>query len=112
MARDAVAHFPGEIQSLPSVLEHVHDPQALFVVTEPAGHEPVDDALTGVAERRMAEIVTERDGLGELFVQPQHFRDAARDLRDLQRVGETRAVVIAGRRKKHLRLVLEPAKRL
>ena len=112
VARDAVAHFPGEIQPLPAVLEHVDDAQALLVVAEPAGHEPVDHALAGVAERRMAEIVAERDRLGQLLVQAQHLGDAARDLRDLERVRQPRAVVIAGRREEHLRLVLEPPERL
>ena len=69
-------------------------------------------ALAGVAERRMPEVVPERDGLGQLLVQPQHLGDAARDLRDLERVREPRAVVIARRREEHLRLVLEPPERL
>ena len=60
----------------------------------------------------MAEVVTERDGLGQLLVQPQHLGDAARDLRDLERVRQARPVVIAGRREEHLRLVLQPAKGL
>ena len=36
----------------------------------------------------------------------------ARDLRHLERVRQPRAVVIAGRREEHLRLVLQPAERL
>ena len=110
--RDAVAHFPREVQALPIVFEHIDDAQALFVVVEPAGHERAENALAGVAERRVAEVVPERDRFGQLFVQAQHLGDGARDLRDLERVRETRAVVIAGRRKKDLRLVLQPAKRL
>ena len=65
-----------------------------------------------MAERRVAEIVAERDGLGQLLVQVQHLRDRARDLRDLERVRQPRAVVIARRREEHLRLVLEAAERL
>ena len=72
----------------------------------------VEDALAGVSERRVPEVVSERDRFGQLFVEPQHLGDAARDLRDLQRVGQPRAVVIAGRREEHLGLVLEPAERL
>ena len=58
------------------------------------------------------EIVAERDRLGQLLVQAQHLGDRARDLRDLERVRQPRAVVIAGRREEHLRLVLQPAERL
>src|SRR6185295_11224593 len=112
MLRDAVAHFPREVQSRAVVLQRVDDAEALLVVVEAAGHQRVDDALTGMAERCVAEIVAERDRFGELFVQPQDLGDRARDLRDLERVRQPRAVVIAGRREEHLRLVLEASKRL
>ena len=45
-------------------------------------------------------------------LQPQHLGDAARDLRDLERVRQPRAVVIAGRREEDLGLVLQPPERL
>src|SRR5262249_34404844 len=44
-----------------------------------------------------------------LFVQAQHLRNRARDLRDLERVRQARAVMIPGWRKEHLGLVLQPA---
>ena len=94
------------------VLEHVDDAQALLVVIEAAGHQLAQHALAGVAERRVAQIVAERDRLGQLFVQAQHLRDGARDLRHFERVRQARAVVIAGRREEHLRLVLEAPERL
>ena len=93
-------------------LEHVDDAQALLVVVEPARHELAQDALAGVAERRVAEVVAERDGLGQLFVQAQHLGDGPRDLRHLEGVGEPRPVVVAGRREEDLRLVLQPPERL
>ena len=109
---DAVAHFPRQVQAAPVVFEDVDDAQALEVVLEAAGHERVQHALAGVAERRVSEIVAERDRFGQLLVQAQHFRDGARDLRDLERVRQARPVVIAGRREEHLRLVLQPAEGL
>src|SRR5687767_1121945 len=63
-------------------------------------------------ERCVPEVVTKSDGLGELLMQLQHLRDGARDLRDLERVCQTRAVMIARGREEHLGLMLEPAKRL
>ena len=110
--RDAVADFPREVQAAAVVLEQVDDAQALLVVVEAAGHQLIDDPLAGVAERRVPEIVAERDRFGELLVQPQHLGDRAGDLRHLERVRQPRAVVVAGRREEHLRLVLEPAERL
>ena len=92
--RDAVAHFPRQVEPLAVVLEHVDDAETLLVVVEAAGDEIVEDALAGVAERRVPEIVPERDGLGQLLVEPQHLGDAARNLRDLERVRQAGAVVI------------------
>ena len=110
--RDAVPHFPRKVQPLTIVFEHVDDTKALLIVIEPAGDQIVEDALAGMTERRVPEIVPERDRLGQLLVQLQHLRDRSRYLRDLERVGQPRAVVVAGGREEHLRLVLEPAKRL
>ena len=109
---DAVTHFPCQVQAFAIVLEHVDNAQALLVVIEAARHQLAQDTLTGMAERRVAKIVAERDRLGELLVQVQHLGDRSRDLRNFQRVRQAGAVVIAGRRKEHLRLVLEAAKRL
>ena len=90
----------------------IDDAQALLVVVEAARHQRADDALAGMPERRVAEVVAERNRFGQLLVQPQHLGDRPRDLRDLEGVGQARAVVIAGRREEDLRLVLQPAERL
>ena len=82
------------------VLEHVDDAQALFVVIEAARHEAAQHTLAGMAERRVAEIMPERDRFGQLLVEAQHLRDRARDLRDFERVRQPRAVMIAGRRER------------
>ena len=110
--RDAVADFPREVQAPPVVLQDVDDAEALLVVVEASGHQAIDDPLARVTEWRVSEIVAERDGFGELFVQAQHLGDRARDLRHLEGVREPRAVVVAGRREEDLRLVFEPAEGL
>ena len=112
MMRDAVAHFPRQVQPLAIVFEHVDDAQALVIVVESAGDELVEHALARMAERGVAEVVAERDRFGELFVQLKHLRDRSRDLRNLERVRQPRAVVIACRREEHLRLVLQTPERL
>jgi hypothetical protein len=60
----------------------------------------------------VSQIVPERDGLGQILVQPQCAGDRARDVTDVERVGESHPVVIAFRREEHLGLVLETAERL
>src|SRR4029078_11574157 len=83
-----------------------------LVVVETAGHQAVDDSLARMAERRVVEIVSQRDGFSQLFVKPQHLRERCGDLRDLEGVGEPGAVVISGGGEKHLRLVFQTTKRL
>jgi hypothetical protein len=65
-----------------------------------------------VPERRVAEIVPQADRLDQVLVQIERAGHRARDLRDLQRVGQPRAEVVALRRYEHLRLVLQPPERL
>ena len=73
---------------------------------EPARAEPVERSLPRVAERRMAQIVAERDGLGQVLIQAQCAGNCACDLRDLQRMGQAGAVVVALRGQKDLRFLL------
>ena len=114
VVEDAVAHLPRQVEAAAVVLQHVDDAQALLVVVESAGRGSRSSSalFAGVTERRVAEVVPERDRLGELLVEPQHLGDRPRDLRHLERVREPRAVVVAVRREEHLRLVLQPAERL
>ena len=71
-------------------------------------HLPLQLVLAGVAERRMAEVVRQRDRLGQILVQPQRPRQRPRDLRHLQRMGQPGAVVVALVRDEDLGLLLQP----
>ena len=64
-----------------------------------------------MAEWRMADIMAERDGLREVFIEPQRARNRARNLRDLEAVRHARPIVVA-RDDVDLRLVLETTERL
>ena len=64
-----------------------------------------------MAERRVPEIVSERDRLGEVLVESEGTRDGARDLSDLERVGQAGAVVVAFRGEEDLGLVREAPER-
>jgi hypothetical protein len=79
---------------------------------EVLGHAGVEHRLADMAERGVAEVVAEPDRLGQILVERQCPRNGARDLGDLQRVGQPRAVMVALGRDEDLRLVLEAPERL
>ena len=65
--------------------------------------------FTRVAERWMPDIMSKAKRLGQILVKPERARDAATDLRDLDTVGQTDAVMIAIGRHKDLRFVAQAA---
>src|SRR5690606_249771 len=113
---DALERLPGQVQAgeaRVALLELRDDAQALAVVVE-AAHVPrelVEGLLAGVAEGRVAEVVGQRDRLGQVLVEAQRAGDAGGDLRHLQRVRQARAVVVALVVHEDLRLVLEAPER-
>ena len=111
MIDDTVPHFPCQIQTFAVIFELFHDAQALLIVLESLRQQFVKHLLACMSERRMPEIVTHGDRFGEILVEPQCAGDRSGDLRDLKRVRQPRAVVIALRCKKHLRFMLQPAER-
>jgi hypothetical protein len=74
-----------------------------------SGHECVQGLLARVAKGRVPEIVTQANGLGEVFVHSQCSGQGPPDLGHLQGVGQARAVIVTLRHDKDLGLVLEPA---
>ncbi len=116
VVQDAVPDLVRQIQPAAVALQVLDDTQRVLVVAEPTprrGLERVGQRLlAGVAERRVSEVVAERDRLGQVLVQLQRARHRARDPDHLERVGQPRAVVVALRRDEDLRLVLEAPERL
>src|ERR1700754_3558117 len=116
MLEDSLARLEGEVQAIERAipfLEQVDDTQRLQVVLEAAVvlHARVERVLSRVPERRVPQVVRERDRLDEIFVEPQVARDRSRDLRDLERVRQPRAEEIAFVIDEDLRLVLEAPER-
>ena len=105
---DAVAHLPRQVEAVAAVFQHLDHAAALHPVLKAALDDAVERILARVPERRVPEVVPHRDGLGQILVEPQRARQRAGHLRDLQRVRQARAVVIALRGEKDLRLALEP----
>jgi hypothetical protein len=54
--------------------------------------------FAGVAEGRVAEVVAQGDGLGQVLVETEGLGDRPGDLGDLEAVGQPRPVVVAERR--------------
>ena len=108
VAHNAVAHLARQVE----VLNEIHHAQALLVVAETKRADLRERTLARVAEGRMPQIMPERDRLGQVLVQPQGARHRARDLRDLERMRQSGAVVVALGRDEHLRLVGKPPERL
>jgi hypothetical protein len=114
--QDALADVVRQVQPGFGVapLQAVDDPDRLVVVLEPPGfrvafgEQVVEDVLPGVAERRVAQVVPQGDGLGQVLVQAERAGDASGDLRDLDRVGEPGAEVVPFVRNEDLRLVFQP----
>ena len=73
------------------------------------GEAAVERALAGMAERRMAEIVAERGGLGQVLVEAERAGERAGDLGHFQRVGQAGAVMVALVEDEHLGLVGQAA---
>jgi hypothetical protein len=116
VAQDPVAHLLGEVEARAVALDPLDHAQRVVVVAEAdpvaLAQARVDHALPHVPEGRVAEVVPERDRLGQVLVQRQGPRDRARDPGRLERVREPRSVVVALGRDEHLRLVLEAPERL
>lgn len=97
---NALANFEGEIQARKiqvRALKSFDDAESLEIVIEAGAmstHQLVELVLAGVAEGRMADIVNEREGLGELRIEAEGGGHRASDLRDFESMGEPIAKMI------------------
>jgi len=108
--QDAFAALEREVEPVEvgvAVLELIDDPQRLQVVLEAAvrAHALIEGVLAGVSEGSVPEIVRKTDGLGERLVEIERTGDRTGDLRDLERVGDARAVKVTLVVHEHLRFV-------
>jgi len=115
MLEDALARLEHQVQAVKravALFQLVHHPQALQIVFEAAMglHAVIQGILAGVAERGVAEIVGQRDGFHQVFVQLQVAGDGAGDLRDFDAVRQARAEQVAFVVDEYLSLVFQPAK--
>ncbi len=62
-------------------------------------------------ERRMSDVVRQRQRLRQILIEPESVRHGARDLRHLDGMRQTVAEVIGESRREHLRLVFQAPER-
>ena len=75
--KNAHAGLLAQIQPPAVPLENIHHPQTLFIVPEALCVNAVQGPLTGMAEGRVAKIVAQGDGLGQILVEVQRAGDCA-----------------------------------
>ena len=113
---DSFADFEAQIQSGKAgvaLFEAFDNPQGVQVVVESLAeplHFAVQRLLSGVGERRVPDIMGQRQGFGEILVQLQDVGQGARDLRDFDGVGETVAEMVGQAGSEDLRFGLQAAK--
>ena len=112
---DAFADAEGEVEAAVggvALLEVLDDAEGVEIVVEEAAvalEALVESALTGVAERRVADVVDQGEGLGEVLVEAEAGGNGAGDLGDLDGVGEAGAEVVGGAAGEDLGLAGETA---
>ena len=113
---DALADFESQIQPAESGVtdfEVFHNAERVQVVIERKpvlAHGGVERFFSGVAERRMAEVVHQGERLHQIGVQSKLRGDGARDLRHLDGVRQPVAEVVGVTAGENLRLRLQTAK--
>ena len=115
MLEDAFTHLEGQVEpvefgvALLQVIDHAQRLQVVFKAAEIA-HAFVERILPGMAERRVTEIVRQRDGFHQILMQIERTRDTATDLRHFEAVREPGAEQIALMIDEDLGLVFKAAK--
>src|SRR4051794_19024842 len=112
MLDEAFERLPCQIQAIETrvtVLELGDEFQGMRIVIEAAESSGcfIQRLLARMPERRMSQIVRQRDGLRQVLVQGQNPRQGAGDLRHFEAMRQAGAVEIAFVLHEHLRLVLE-----
>src|SRR5260363_58175 len=116
MFQNTFARFKAKIESVKTAVplfEFIDHHQTLQIVFKAAvfAHACVERVLPGMAERRMTEIVRERNRFDERFIHAQIARDRTRNLRHFQAMREPGPEQIAFMIDKNLRFAFQPSER-
>ncbi len=97
---DALPHLESQVQAGKAritLLETLHDPQRVQIVVEAVAetsHQPVELLFARMRERRMADIVDQRQRFGQILIESEGDSGAARNLRHFDGMGQTIAEVV------------------
>ena len=113
---NALARLEREVQAVKlgvAFFELIDHAQALQVVLEAAkcAHAVIERVLPGVAKRRVAQVVGQRNRLHQIFIERERARNGARQLRHLQRMRQPGTEQVAFVVQKHLGFVDQTPKR-
>ncbi|OIQ66734.1 hypothetical protein GALL_516950 [mine drainage metagenome] len=115
MLQDAFTCFKRQIQpvktgvTLLKLIDHAQTLQIVFKAT-PTGHAVVKGILSGVPKRGMPQIMRQRNGLHQIFIEPERTSDGTAQLRDLQRMRQTGTKQVTFMVQKHLGFVHQAPK--
>ena len=76
-----------------------------------AAHQPVEFGFSGVPERRMPDVVRQRQRLRQIFIETQHTGNGARDLRHLNGMRQPVAEMVGEAGREYLGLIFQAAER-
>src|SRR3954464_11485165 len=116
MLDDPFANFKGKIQSAKSgitqfkVFDYAQRVQVVVERQTVLAHGVVEGALACMAERRMSDVMHQRQGFDKVNVQAKLGGDGARNLGDFNGVSQTIAKMIGVAPSEDLRLSFQPAK--
>ncbi len=115
MLDEPLQRFPRQVEPVEggiTLFELGDDAQRLGIMIEAAvrQHQRVEHVFAGMAEGRVAEVMRERQRLGEVVIEAERPGDGAGDLANFDRMGQTGAIMIALMRHEDLRLMGEAAK--
>jgi iron-sulfur cluster assembly accessory protein len=108
--------FPCQVQAIKlgvTPLQMGNDAKGLGIVIKPAifRHQLVKGALACMTKGRVAQIMGQCQGFGEIFIHTENTRDGPGNLRHFKCVGEAGSKVVTLVIDKHLCFVFQPPKR-
>jgi len=106
---DPIPDFEGKVEALPIFFQKVDHSQALSRMVKSSRANLVEDLLSGMTEGSVSQVMSQGNGFGKVFIQEKGFGHGAGDLRDLQSMGKSGAIMVPGGRQKHLCFMLEAA---
>ena len=108
MIQNPISCFPRQIQPLPVLLQNLYYPDTLTEMGKSVRIDLIQRALTCMTEGSMSQIMSQRDRLYQILIQPESLCNRSRNLGYFQGMGKTVSVMISLRCQKYLGLIFQP----